>query len=137
MEPSPRVALIGAALLVIAMTAAVVLSRWTPPPRAFLTRQDVPSCPEVELGPVGGELPPAAVACLSQAEERGRGAELRVTRRTEEGDPIRSYYRVLPGRAGLEVFTDHSRDSYGSHGWEHLSCPDARSPEDLGTCSEN
>ncbi|WP_432538003.1 hypothetical protein [Kineococcus arenarius] len=57
-----------------------------------------------------------------------------MTRRTEEGDPIRPYYRVLPGRSGLEVFTDYSRDTYGSHDWEHLSCPAARSPEDLGTC---
>jgi hypothetical protein len=67
--------------------------------------------------------------CILQAFAAGRPAELVITFATIEGDPITNYVRVLDaGR--VELFTDTTRDSYGSQGWVHSSCTDLDEAED-------
>ena len=58
-----------------------------------------------------------------------------MTSNTVEGDPIKTYYRALPGE-GLEVFTDATADSFGSEGWRHVRCVDVAAVENLDSCQE-
>jgi hypothetical protein len=128
-QPPPRWVLV---LVVLALTAVVAIIKM--PPWSFLTREDLTSCGEVTRG-VAGEVPPNGPACLLTAQANGTGAELKVTDYTVEGDPIFTYYRVVPGRSGMEVFID-SRDGYGKKGWTHNYCPQAHTVPDVGGCRE-
>jgi hypothetical protein len=103
------------------------------PPAAFRDRAELPSCGRIEagLGPVAGP----GVECFDAALRRGDGAELVVVTNTDEGDPIVSYYRSLPGGA-VEVFADASEDTYGSVDWFQQRCPGARSFDGLGSCAD-
>ena len=65
----------------------------------------------------------------------GAGAELAVTSLTTEGDRIVTCYRVVPGRPGLEVFTDSTADKFAGTGWSYARCPQARGLDSLGDCS--
>ena len=49
----------------------------------------------------------------------GVSAELAVTSLTTEGDRIVRCYRVVPGRPGLEVFTDSTADKFAGTGWSY------------------
>ncbi len=133
MEPSPQPAPRWVLILVVLAVAAVV-AVLKMPPWSFLTREDLASCGEVNRD-MTGEVPGDGTACLAAAETSGTGAELKVTDYTVEGDPIFTYYRVVPERSGMEVFID-SRDGYGKKGWTHLSCPQAHAVPDVGTCEE-
>jgi hypothetical protein len=55
-----------------------------------------------------------------------KGAELVVSAPTVEGDPIVTYYRVLPG-GGVEIFVDSTLDEFGGDGagWSLQRCPPA------------
>jgi hypothetical protein len=100
-------------------------------PAEFTKRERLPSCGRVVLQPA--QLTPAsAISCIDEASS----AELVVMRPTTEGDPIVEYYRKVPGVAGLELFIDATRDSYGVRQWTFAACPEALSVVDLGTCSE-
>lgn len=75
--------------------------------------------------------------CLNRARA-ARGAEFRSTRRTTEGDPITTYYRVRPGTADVEVFVDKSLDAFSSAGWNHYTCSAiVVSAESLRACGAN
>jgi hypothetical protein len=56
-----------------------------------------------------------------------------VTAPTTEGEPITTYYRVLPA-GGLEVFTDATADSYGPGEWRHVRCADVAAFWNLDSC---
>jgi hypothetical protein len=62
------------------------------------------------------------------------GVEVVATTLTTEGDPVTTYYRVLPGGAGVEVFTDATADSFGSGEWSHERCPDVAALESGEGC---
>lgn len=128
-QRAPRWVLV---IVVLAVAAAVAVIKM--PPWSFLTREDLTSCGEVTRG-VDGEVPQDGVACLLAAQTNRTGAELKVTDYTVEGDPIFTYYRVVPDRSGMEVFID-SRDGYGKKGWTHNYCPEANTVPDVGTCQE-
>jgi hypothetical protein len=96
------------------------------PPPEFTSRADLPSCgsatAEDAAFSVSDVLPDSAMDCLNRARA-SRGAEFRSTTITTEGDPITTYYRVLPRTIDVEVFVDHTRDSYSSAGWTRYTCP--------------
>lgn len=71
----------------------------------------------------GQPVPPDLQDCLLSIDAQREGAEVLLTSLTAEGDPITTYYRVLPG-GGVEVFTDATADSFGSGEWSHDLCPD-------------
>jgi hypothetical protein len=83
-------------------------------PADFRDRTTLPSCGDFELGQ-GESLPANAVDCLKNAGEEG--AELAFSQPTTEGDPIVYFYRVGPADAGVELFIDGTKDSYGSGEW--------------------
>jgi hypothetical protein len=112
----------------------VVLAACTAP-EEFTGREALPTCPVVELDQ-GEELPADAQACLDAGLANGRGAELKVSRPTTEGDPIVDYYRVVPGQPGYEIFSDATRDSYGPATWTRSLCPEALSVVEIGDCTE-
>ena len=91
-------------------------------PDDFRDRPALPACGRVELGQ--GErvqqVDPEALACLREAFDTGRGAELVVVSPTIEGDPVTDYRRVLPDGT-TEVWTDMTEDQYGG-GWHHGAC---------------
>lgn len=128
---------VGMSMIIVALLVIIGLSVRTPPPLGFLTRADVPACPQVSIRELSSASGPARAlvdGCLFGEQAQRRGAELVVTSTTEEGDDIRTYYRALPPTAGLEVWRDSSGDRYGSSGWEHQVCPEATSIAALGTC---
>lgn len=101
-------------------------------PSWFTDRQPLPACEDVVLEP-GQSVPEGAADCLFAGADSG--AELRVRSPTTEGDPIYTYYRRLPGEAGLDLMSDATRDRYGGDGWQWVTCPDATSPSDIGECT--
>ena len=105
------------------------------PPTQFERRASLASCGTVDHRQITDGVPSEAVRCLEAAMRTGGGAELVVTGMTTEGDPLTSYYRAVPGEAGLEIYYDSTRDSYRSADWSYLRCPDARAANDLGECS--
>jgi hypothetical protein len=68
-----------------------------------------------------GEVSESAKTCLREAGN-GSGAELGVSRNTDEGDPVITYYRN--GFAGhhVEILTDSTRDRFGERVWSAQSC---------------
>ncbi|GAA1359252.1 hypothetical protein [Catellatospora chokoriensis] len=93
-----------------------VKDQWT-------SRTELASCGEVSLGQ-GEQMQQKAVqeiACLQRALKDGESAELKVTHPTVEGDPLRTYYRVLP-QGRLEVYTDSTDDRYSDRNWSFAEC---------------
>lgn len=87
------------------------------------SRTEFSSCGEVSLGLVE-EMPKQAVreiTCLQQALKSGESAELKVTHLTQEGDPIREYYRLTP-KGRLEVYHDSTDDHYSDQKWSFTEC---------------
>lgn len=83
----------------------------------------VADCGSVQVGQ-GEEVVTSAraeVACLQEALDLGEPAELTVETPTSEGDPIITYYRVLPDGT-TEAYVDATGDTYGSGGWAFTSC---------------
>ena len=82
------------------------------------------SCGEIQLdrgGEQSGDLD-TGWACLTHALADERGAELRTTYLTVEGDPIHEYHRVTPaGR--YEYFVDTREDGFGSQRITFRECP--------------
>ncbi|PPK92208.1 hypothetical protein CLV92_11670 [Kineococcus xinjiangensis] len=137
-KPSPRPSPVGWLLVTFVLIGAGLLLLVPPfvqamAPEDFRSRQDLPQCPAVTV-PQGATTSESSWDCLLDADAHRRGAEVEVVTPTAEGDPITSYYRRLPGRPGLEVFISSSQDTFGSGGWEHVWCPEATSPDDLGAC---
>lgn len=124
-----------AVLLLLGAAAVVAWVVWQladRTPAAFRDRPALPTCAPVVV-PQGQTVPAAVRDCLTGADARRDGAEVRVTSLTTEGDPVTTYYRSLPG-GGLEVFTDATEDSFGSAGWSHDRCPDVASWESGRGC---
>lgn len=105
-----------------------------PVQRQWEDREPLPSCGQVQvaqterLEDVGG----AEVQCLEDAFAAGRGAELVLTYVSTEGDPIAEYRRVTSDGA-TEVYTDATKDTYGSGKWEFATCANPQSALD-GPC---
>lgn len=101
-------------------------------PAAFLDRDELASCGEVELTQ-GESIPDEAYDCMDAAF--ATGAELVVLAPTTEGDPIVTYYRVGPGIDGMEYFIDSTLDQYG-FGWAQLRCPGTTTLREPQACEE-
>jgi hypothetical protein len=92
--------------------------------QAFDEREPLKSCGTLDLQldrPTSRARGEQKVRCLIDARE-ARGAELLVVSYTEEGDPVRSYYRVEPGVPGAKVFVDGTDDSFGMMRWYTKQC---------------
>jgi hypothetical protein len=119
---------------VIAAVLSVISAGGPDAPDAFVDRTPVPSCGAVLQGlsdtwqPTPDAYP--EVGCLAEALRTGAGAELVAQYTTVEGDKVAYYYRVEPGRPGLELFVDASGDAFAGRPWEHAVCPHAV-PDDL------
>ena len=135
-RPVPLVTLLGVVLLLLAIgTGAWVvwqLSAGGRAPAAFRERSAVPRCAPITV-PQAQPVPTALKDCLLSAGAQREGAEVLLTSLTTEGDPIKTYYRVLPGE-GVEVFTDATADSFGSGEWSHDRCPDVAALESGEGC---
>lgn len=103
-------------------------------PGRFRERMPLPACATVELAQ-GESVSPGSQACLDAAIDGSDGAELTVGAPTTEGDRL-VYYRVVPGEVGYDVFIDSTEDKFGSGAWSLLTCPDAVSVQNLGSCHE-
>ncbi|WP_238985789.1 hypothetical protein [Kineococcus radiotolerans] len=135
-RPVPLVTVLGVVLLLFAigMGAWVVwqLSAGGRAPAAFRERSAVPQCASITV-PQGGPASSALQDCLLGAAAQREGAEVLVTSLTTEGDPIKTYYRVVPG-GEVEIFTDATADSFGSGKWSHDWCPDVAALESGKGC---
>ena len=89
-------------------------------PLWFRDRAALVECGNLDLG-LQGEVPEAAKACLRDAGN-GAGAELGVSRNTDEGDPVITYYRNGFAGHSVEVLTDSTRDRFGDRVWSAQSC---------------
>lgn len=99
------------------------------PPPAFTNRTELPDCGSITLDQGESLEWPADIAeCLAIPE----GGEAMVQYPTTEGDPIREYYRVGPGVRGVEIYTDHTDDAFGTQAWTHQVCPGSTA-EDIPT----
>jgi hypothetical protein len=126
--------LVGACAAAVLLLAVAALLEGQRDPSEFRDRAALPSCGDTRTTWKGG-VPAAEALCFDRALRSGTtGAELRVVSFTVEGDPIRTYFRALPG-GGAEVFVDTSADAYGTGGWGHRRCPAARALTDLGGCA--
>lgn len=95
-----------------------------PPPEWVTERGELPACGAEEV--TADRLPNSqARECLYDAWRESRAAEMISERRSVEGDPITTIYRVLPDGT-VEVFVDMTRDRYGSGTWERLACSELR-----------
>lgn len=114
-------ALMTASSLLLVTGCSVL--RGDPVQEQWQDRAALPSCGEITLA-MGERLDASSrgeVACLEEAWATGGGAELVVGHSTVEGDPVKEYYRVVPG-GGAEVFIDSTQDKFGSQRWEFSRC---------------
>jgi hypothetical protein len=114
----------GVLVVAIALLAAGCALLPPPTPDWVLNRTELPECGAEE---VAADRPPNREAreCLINAWREGDAAELVSERRTVEGDPVTTIYRVLPD-GSVELFVDMTRDRYGSGEWERLVCSGLR-----------
>lgn len=135
-------ATICAVAVTAALAACVTTASTEPPPAAFTDRAPLVSCGQIRAGGPGDPLeslyPQSAMNCL----ERGRGAsgaEWSTVGLTTEGDPVTTYYRVVPDSPDVDIFLDRSRDMHwGGDGWTRLSCEVAViSGPSLRMCTSN
>lgn len=101
----------------------------------FGDRADLPDCGRVNAGLDlrWRAKHPAPWTCFADAHETGSDAELAVVYLTDEGDPIRAWYRLAGDN--LEIYEDATEDRFGSEDWSFTECP---VPERFGrtlTCS--
>jgi hypothetical protein len=88
--------------------------------------------------PINDGLPDSAARCLIEAVQAGHSARLRVTRPTDEGDPIPVSYTAGADRR-VEVITDSRQDTFGTQVIVRQTC---KGPIftgrglDFGECSE-
>ena len=138
--PSRRPVSLFTVLGVVLMFFAVGMGAWVVwqlgaggrAPAAFRERSALPRCAPITV-PQGQPRSTALRDCLLDPGVQREGAEVLLTSLTTEGDPIRTYYRVLPGE-GVEVFTDATEDSFGSGEWSHDRCPDVAALESGEGC---
>jgi hypothetical protein len=115
----------AAGTLICLLCAAVLVVTHDPQKARWEARAPYPSCGDVTLAQ-GEALKTEAkreIVCLRRALDRDRGAELKATYLTVEGDPVRDYYRVTP-RGALEVYTDSTDDQFSDRTWSFLTCDD-------------
>ncbi len=106
-------------LVAMALTTGCGLLSFVPPD--WVTNRDpLPLCGEEDIGH-GDGFDPAARACLLEAFQDGRSAELISTQTSIEGDLITRYLRVHESGT-IELFVDATRDRFGSGQWERLEC---------------
>lgn len=98
-------------------------------------RADLPTCGKVTVthGQLLKDVAQKELECMERAVGNGVGAELTYTFPTNEGDPIRVYYRATPtGR--LEVYVDSTADNFGSRRWSYFRCEKASPIADWANC---
>jgi hypothetical protein len=100
---------------------------WLPPwagrtaPMVVVSRSVLPFCGVEERG-IAGAIDPAIRRCFAGAlRDHGR-AEFASISTTDEGDPIATITRTLPG-GGLEVLVDSTQDAFGARVWTQMICP--------------
>jgi hypothetical protein len=104
------------------------------PPGEFADRDPLPSCGQVEHGAGRIVLPAKVEACMQRARGSRRGGELALTYHSQEGDPIRAYFRYEPGQTALLVWQDVSDDRFGSGAdWIRYRC---RTVDEIATWSD-
>ena len=93
-----------------------------PVQRQWEGRDPLPSCGEVRVAQTERleDVVRPEVACLEAALASGASGEMVLFFTTTEGDPITEYLRVTP--AGTEVYTDATKDTFGSGRWSYGSC---------------
>ena len=123
----------AAALAVLAVIAWLALRGGTP--EEFEGRTRVPACGTVEEARVGAAPATAAERCLDRALRTGAGGELVVNGMSDEGAPVYTYYRAVPGEPGLELFGDSSRNGFAADEWTYRRCPGATGVRALGRCA--
>jgi hypothetical protein len=104
-------------------------------PSAFTGRPVLPACGTVEQSAIGAAPASAGEECLLGAMRTGGGAELVVVGMTDEGARVVAYFRAVPGKPGLEIFDDRTRDGFSTDDWVHRTCPAATTPNSLGDCT--
>ena len=67
--------------------------------------------------------PAAPAACFVDHVEQGPAATVIVDSFTDEGDPVVTVYRFPGAPDAVMVFTDSTRDAFGSGDWSTSSCP--------------
>jgi hypothetical protein len=116
--------------LTVVLSALVLLAGCASDPieERWKRRAEFRSCGEVSLDPLESLETDGQkeVACMRRAREMRKGAELKVTFRTVEGDPVREYYRVTP-QGKLEIYTDATDDHFSGKDWDFVEC-DAPTP---------
>lgn len=119
--------------LTLALAGLVVLGcedTETAVPEWYADRDPMPSCgtfaPE-DVRHDNQELEEAQ-ECLREAFASGEPAELEVTHRTEEGDPVTDILRVV-GEGEVEVLMDHRQDEFGSMDFGHMVCTELHEQE--------
>ncbi len=123
------------ALLAVAVAAGarvlVTLSADGIPDR-FPGLADLPDCGTLDRDVIDGP----EEACFEDALEAGSDPELVVVTLTEDGDEVVSYYRTVPGRGGVEIYTDLSEVPTSDETWRHSRCPAAQDLYALGRCTD-
>lgn len=111
-------------LIMVGAVAVLLLVGCGPDPvqQRWAARDQLPSCGEVTLdrGELLEQKAGDELACMRGALETRKGAELKVTSPTLEGDPIRKYIRITPDGM-LEIYTDTASDRF-SQQWYYTRC---------------
>ena len=120
---------------VAALAIVVLLAGCTAtPPVEFTDSDPQVSCGSFDLG-LMETLPDDAADCLHDAAGTA-AAELVMTRLTEEGDPVTSYFHTSADRERITVYVDATQDSFGSKKWMTLQCPADVDPMRMTGCTE-
>lgn len=95
----------------------------------FGDRTELPSCGSLDVDPVQRWRAAGREAwdCFARALESGEPAEIAVTYPTDEGDPIRAWFRLTGDE--MEIYEDATDDPFGSGEWMFSTCAP---PEELG-----
>jgi hypothetical protein len=109
--------------------SAPLTSPSTPAPAEFTNRVSLQSCgeatPRGPLPAMNERFPSPAIDCLI-AGQNGDGGEFVLRTFTTDGEPVVTYFRVLPGSSEVEVFVDDSKDKFrggAGTGWSRFTCP--------------
>ena len=109
--------------LTVVLSALVLLAGCASDPieERWKERAAFKSCGDVNLEPLESLETHGQneVACMGDAQKAGKGAELKVTSRTVEGDPVREYYRVTP-KGKLEIYIDATDDHFSGKDWDFV-----------------
>jgi hypothetical protein len=113
---------------------------WLPPwagpatPLEVVTRSVLPFCGVEERG-LSGSVDSDVRGCFVAALEAGRPAEFASIQSTDEGDPIATIVRSLPG-GGVEMLVDSTQDAFGARVWTRTICSGLADDQEAGFIGE-